>query len=113
MRKLKSGIIVLWTLLKVKLHFLFHKKEEKKIEEQLEELPRYKNPVHNVARMEFERRGSLIQKELEKYHIPDEKIEPVVEYAIKLLCSNAQMTDQRIVRKAADYFKLKPKMQAV
>lgn len=113
MRKIKSAVIVLWTLLKTKVYYLFHKKEEKVIQENIEELPRYKNPVLNVARLEFERRGALITEELDKLFIPDEKMEFVVEYAIKLLCSNKQMTDQRIVRKTAEYFKLKPKMQVV
>lgn len=113
MKKIKSIIVVLRALLKAKIHFLFHQEEKKLVEHQIEETPRYKNPVLNVARLEFERRGALIQAELNKYLIPDEKTPAIVDYAIKMLCSNKQMTDQRIVRKTAEYFKLKPKMQVV
>lgn len=113
MKKLKSGIVVLWALLKVKFRQLFHGRKEAEIQQQIDELPKYKNPALNAARFEFERRGNLVQAELNKYVIPDDKIESVVEYAIKTLCNQAQMSDKRIARKAADYFKLKPKMQAV
>lgn len=114
MRKVKAAIIVTWAVLKAWLSP--RKKKYAETEQNIEELPQYKNPALSVARLELERRGNLIKDELDKYAIPEEKTDRVIEYAIKLLCTNAKntnMTERRIARKTAEYFKLKPKMHSV
>lgn len=61
----------------------------------------------DVARKEFDRRGDEIKEMLERYVIPEAKIKSVVDFCIKTLVNNRQMRSHRIVRKAAEEFKLK------
>lgn len=59
-----------------------------------------------TARNAFNDRGNQIAAALDQFTVPDDKVESVVEYCIKLLAGNPHMKNQRIVRKAADKFKL-------
>jgi hypothetical protein len=45
--------------------------------------------------------------ELEKYQMPEEKLNAIVDHAVNLLCGNPDMKPHRIARKTAKFFKLK------
>lgn len=57
----------------------------------------------------FNIRGLEIGNLLDAYEVPKGKIEAVVTYYGTLLAKNKQMSNQRIVRKTVEYFKLKKK----
>jgi hypothetical protein len=61
------------------------------------------------ARSIFDSIGNQVATALNAYDVPDDKIEAVVEFAIKTLAKNPQMTVGRIVRKTVEQFKLKGK----
>jgi hypothetical protein len=61
------------------------------------------------ARSIFDSIGNQVATALNAYDVPADKIEAVVEFAIKTLAKNRQMTVGRIVRKTVEQFKLKGK----
>jgi hypothetical protein len=51
-----------------------------------------------------------IAEQLDKYEIEDNKLEPVIDYALYLFAKHRKtMTNARIVRKTVEYFHLKLK----
>lgn len=47
---------------------------------------------------------------LDGYLVPDEKMNAVIEYAMKILVDHKDMKPARIARKTVEYFKLKKKI---
>lgn len=67
--------------------------------------------LHAIARAEFEKRGDEIKEALGNYIIPDDKIDKVVHFCIQTLVKKKNMKSARIVRRAAEEFKLKKRIE--
>ncbi len=73
-----------------------------------EERPTEEKSLQEVAK------GWLVPfiKKLDAYEIPDDKIQRVIDYAVEIFAKNHRhMKEPRMIRKVAEYFKLKLKKQ--
>jgi hypothetical protein len=63
-----------------------------------------------AAKLIFDQSMKKIGEALDKYHISDEsKAHRIVDYAFSLRVNNVKWSEDRIIRKTIEYFKLKKK----
>lgn len=67
------------------------------------------SPLVNASRKKLSELFEPIKDEFLKYDIPDDKMEPVIDHAMRKLIADIDMKPARIARKTAEYFKLKLK----
>lgn len=57
----------------------------------------------------YNKRGNEVADSLNKYELPNEKAQAIVDHAIYLMTTQPQMKIARVVRKTVEYFKLQLK----